>query len=392
MKFKFFVIVSLLLLLVLTACGSAAGSTPEALPTVALEGGSSSPAAVLTNRGVTASGVVMPAQEAKMAFALGGIVETVNVKVGDNVRAGDLLVELDNTSIKLELAQAERNLREMTSPSAIAAASQVVANARKELEDAQKKAESLGYRRASDTVLDNTQAEIDLAKQALARASDAYRQVQRLPDGDPKKAAALLAMTNAQLRLNSLVAKYNYLTGTPTDTDAALIQARLETAQAGFQEAQWYLSALNGEPVPAEATGAKLAALQSSRDAIAAIQQRLDATRLLAPIEGTVTRVGVTVGEYAVPAQALVFISDVEHLQVETTDLSERDVVKVEVGQPASVFVEALNETITGKVILISPVSSTLGGDVVYKTTIELDRPFPAGLRAGMTVDVTFGN
>jgi len=259
------------------------------------------------------------------------------------------------------------------------------------LEDAQKKAEGLSYKRASDTVIDNTQAEIDLAKQALTRASDAYRQVERLADGDSRKAAALLAMTNAQLRLNSLVAKYNYLTGAPTDTDAALIQARLETAQASFQEAQWYLSALKGEQIPPEATGAKLAALQSAHDAIDAIQQRLDASRLLAPINGTVVSLGVTVGEYAVPAQALVFISDVEHLQVETTDLSERDVPKVEVGQPVSIFVEALNETISGKVILISPNSSTLGGDVVYGTTIELDRPFPAGLRAGMTVDVTFG-
>lgn len=390
MKFKFFFFVSGLMLL-LTACGSAAGNPPEALPTVALEEGSSSSAAVSAQGGVAASGVVMPAQEAKMAFALGGIVESVNVNVGDVVQAGDLLVELDNTSIKLELAQAERSLREMTSPAAVAVASQAVATARKELEDAQKKAESLSYKRASDTVIDNTQAEIDLAKQALSRAADAYRQVERLPDGDSKKAAALLNMTNAQLRLNSLIAKYNYLTGTPTDTDAALIQARLETAQAAYQEAQWYLSALKGEEIPAEATGAKLAALQSARDAIAAIQQRLDSTRLLSPINGTVTVVAVTVGEYAVPAQVVVSISDVEHLQVETTDLSERDVVLVQVGQPVAVFVEALNQTITGKVILISPISSTLGGDVVYKTTIELDRPFPEGLRAGMTVDVTFG-
>jgi multidrug efflux pump subunit AcrA (membrane-fusion protein) len=390
MKYRFFLIV-LVLLLALTACGSNAANTPAALPTVALEGSGSSPAAAPVKGGVTASGVVMPAQEAKMAFALGGIVETVDVKVGDSVQAGDLLVELDNTTLKLELAQAERALREMTSPSAVAAASQIVATARKELEDAQKKAEGLGYRRASDTVLDNTQAEIDLAKQTLARASDAYRLVQRLPDGDSKKAAALLNMTNAQLRLNSLIAKYNYLSGSPTDIDAALVQARLETAQANFQEAQWYLSALQGEQLPAEATGTRLAALQSARDTIIAIQQRIDATRLLAPIAGTVVRVGVTIGEYAVPAQALVVISDTDHLQVETTDLSERDVPKVEVGQAVTVFVDALGENITGKVTLISPVSSTLGGDVVYKTTIELDRPFPEGLRAGMTVDVTFG-
>jgi len=390
MKFKFSFLVSLLLL-ALTACGSAASGTSEALPTVALEGGSSLPAAVSVKRGVTASGVVMPAQEANMAFALGGIVKAVNVKVGDSVRAGDMLVELDNASIKLELAQAERVLREMTSPSAVATASQTLASARKELEDAQTKAEGLVYKRASDTVLDNTQAEIDLAKNAVSRAADAYRQVARLPDGDTKKATALLNLTNAQMRLNALIARYNYQSGTPTATDAAIIQARLEAAQTSYQEAQWYLSAIKGEQLPEDATGANLAALQSARDAITSIQQRLDSTRLVAPINGTVVGVGVTVGEYAVPAQALVFISDVEHLQVETTDLSERDVPKVEVGQPVSVFVEALNETITGKVILISPISSTLGGDVVYKTTIELDRPFPAGLRAGMTVDVTLG-
>jgi hypothetical protein len=50
-----------------------------------------------------------------------------------------------------------------------------------------------------------------------------------------------------------------------------------------------------------------------------------------------------------------------------------------------------LNENVTGKVLLISPVSNTLGGDVVYKTTIELDQPFPAGLRAGMSAEVQFG-
>jgi hypothetical protein len=35
-------------------------------------------------------------------------------------------------------------------------------------------------------------------------------------------------------------------------------------------------------------------------------------------------------------------------------------------------------------------VADTLGGDVVYKTTIEIDSP-PDGLRAGMSVDVQYG-
>ena len=82
---------------------------------------------------------------------------------------------------------------------------------------------------------------------------------------------------------------------------------------------------------------------------------------------------------------------DLKRLRVETSDLSEKDVVKVAAGQPVSVRVDALGETISGEVINISPVASTLGGDVVYKTTIRLEKPYPEGLRAGMSVDVQFG-
>jgi hypothetical protein len=40
--------------------------------------------------------------------------------------------------------------------------------------------------------------------------------------------------------------------------------------------------------------------------------------------------------------------------------------------------------------VAIAPLADTLGGDVVYKITIDLDAP-PAGLRAGMSVEVQFG-
>ena len=55
-----------------------------------------------------------------------------------------------------------------------------------------------------------------------------------------------------------------------------------------------------------------------------------------------------------------------------------------------SVRIKALNQSVKGKVSTISPLANTLGGDVVYKTTIDLDEPL-AGLRAGMSVDVEFG-
>ncbi len=94
-------------------------------------------------------------------------------------------------------------------------------------------------------------------------------------------------------------------------------------------------------------------------------------------------------GDYISPGQILLVISDVSHVHVETTDLSERDVPMVKLGQAVTVSIKALNQDVTGKVTAISPLADSLGGDVVYKVTIRMDK-LPADLRAGMSVDVQF--
>ena len=81
-------------------------------------------------------------------------------------------------------------------------------------------------------------------------------------------------------------------------------------------------------------------------------------------------------------------MADLSDLRAENTDLSERDVVQVKVGQDASVYIEALNMDIPGSVARISPQANVIGGDVVYTVLIELDEQ-PDGLRWGMTVEVT---
>ena len=72
---------------------------------------------------------------------------------------------------------------------------------------------------------------------------------------------------------------------------------------------------------------------------------------------------------------------------METTDLSERDVAEVQVGQEARVYVEALNLDVPGQVARISPLASTVGGDVVYMVVIALEEQ-PERLRLGMSVEV----
>ena len=120
-----------------------------------------------------------------------------------------------------------------------------------------------------------------------------------------------------------------------------------------------------------------------------AAQSALEDIELRAPFDGTVTALNVHPSEWVTPGEAVLVLVDLQVLHVETTDLSERDVPEIEVGQPVTVVIKALSQDVTGQVSEISPLADSLGGDVVYKTTIKLDSQ-PAGLRAGMSVDVQF--
>jgi multidrug resistance efflux pump len=146
---------------------------------------------------------------------------------------------------------------------------------------------------------------------------------------------------------------------------------------------------LTGGNIPEDASGSALESFKQAKLAIQTAQNSVDATRLVAPFSGEVASVATSVGDYVSPGQIILVISDANHMHIETTDLSERDIPSVKIGQTATVTIKALNQDVAGKVTVISPLADTLGGDQVYKVTILLDK-FPANLLSGMSVDVRF--
>lgn len=389
---KFPLILLITASLLLSACGSA--STPTPIPTLVLGGGNSggeTPQPVARTGDVVASAVLVPAQEAHLAFATAGMVAKVHARVGERVTAGDVLVELDDTAARLEVERAQRALRELTSPAAVAAAEQAVANAQQIYDEAKKKADSLNRRFADTVTLDYLEAQVTLAQQALDQAREVYNRTRGLSSADPARAKAATNLYNAQRAYNTALANLAWFTEKPSENEIARTLADLNAAASTLQEAKWYLAELKGESLPAEASGAKLTQLQQARADLQTAQMRLAQTRLVAPISGVVTQVNVVAGEYALAGQALVVLSDVEHLQVKTTDLSERDVVRVKAGARAVIRIKALNQEFGGVVLLISPLANTLGGDVVYEVTLTFDEQ-PAGALAGMSADVVFTN
>ncbi len=153
--------------------------------------------------------------------------------------------------------------------------------------------------------------------------------------------------------------------------------------------AQAQLDALT-DGVRSETIAVVAGAVAEARAAVQRAEQDLANLELRAPFTGTVTAVDVAAGEFAAAGAPVVTLADLDALQIETIDLSERDVAFVAVGQPASVLIEPLNVTRSRRVVRIAPQASTIGGDVVYTVWIDLDAQ-PAGLRWGMSAEVTIG-
>ena len=130
------------------------------------------------------------------------------------------------------------------------------------------------------------------------------------------------------------------------------------------------------------------AKVQQAQVTLELAQINLAEGTLTAPLDATVASLAVIPGEFVESDQAVLTLATLDKLQLETTDLTERDVTKVKVGAPVDIFIEALNEHFSGKVISISPMANTVGGDVVFKVTITFDQQ-PENLRWGMSAEVS---
>lgn len=371
----------------LAACNAFAGAAPTPLPTVVLDQGGSTPQARPPVRGssggVVASGVVAPAEQANLVFTISGKVEAVEAAVGQAVQEGDVLVRL----------QGKEDLQ-----AAIAAADLALATAQKELDDLKQNASgarttaleriSTATKAVRDATyqLDNFTIPADQAgldtRQALSQtearlneARTAFEPYRYYPSTHNVREDLLDKLNEAQAAYNAAVRRLQY-------------ETELEVARADLQDALKDFEMWDEGPDPAELAIAekRLANAQAAADAARAQLKNLE---LHAPFSGAIIRVDVHRGEWAVAGDPVIAMADLARLRIETTDLSERDIPQVSVGQAVMVYIEALDQQISGRVSEIAPLADTLGGDVVYKTTIDLDE-IPARLRAGMSVEVQF--
>ena len=169
--------------------------------------------------------------------------------------------------------------------------------------------------------------------------------------------------------------------------DTALWEAKVREAEGTLAaaEAEERLQVRNG--ASQEHIDAANADVDTARAALDSAKATLQQATLTAPFDGTIASVDISPAETVTPGLIVIMLGDLSNFQVLTTDLSERDVPVVRVGQAATITVAALGEQFPAKVTDISRISTTVGGDVVYEVTLAFDTQ-PQRLLWGMTTEV----
>lgn len=286
---------------------------------------------------VETSGSLEAQPFASLAWKTGGVVEQVNVQVGDFVKEGDILAELQPSS---------------TSASIVAAQADLV-NAQKKLDD------------LLESGTDLAQAAIDL-KDAQEAYDDAVYYLRYL-NNDTKIPQTLYTAELIQTR-NGWEYKYetdNFKGPAPEDwiieaeNDLALKKAQMEDAQREYERLLAGETSLNVKVAQAE---------------VEAAQTSVNSLYIIAPFDGEVLSVDDLAGDTVNSGELSVNLADLDHLYVDT-QVDESDVAKVKLGNQAEATLDAMpGVTLTGRVAAINPVGEVVSGLVKYKVRIDLDK------------------
>ncbi|UOF92103.1 efflux RND transporter periplasmic adaptor subunit [Fodinisporobacter ferrooxydans] len=261
---------------------------------------------------VSASGTIQAATQIKLNFSSGnGKLTAVNVKVGDKVKAGQVLATLDDKQQQAQLANAQANLtsaeaklaqaQEGATAQAIAQQKASLAAAQARLAQAQEAATPQAIA-VQNTNVEKAKAALDGAKTAyqdqLAIFNDRSQDQQQLTNAQNQVDQAQTQLKNAQAGLDSANAKLAQAKEGPTASELHAAQVAVATAHDQLINAQQqqglggsysqYLSATNAvNQAQANLANAEnnLATLENGTDANVIAQDQAAVTQAQTAVE-----------------------------------------------------------------------------------------------------------
>jgi multidrug efflux pump subunit AcrA (membrane-fusion protein) len=342
---------------------------------------------------VIVEGNIVPLDSARIYSRTGGTVNDVLAKKGDPVAKDAVLVLMDAreqveaalAAAKFEETSAQQALDTLNDKAQVARSQAYLAmlDASNALIDAQQKLDDFDNDQYT-TDLDNAKTDAQKAKDDLKDAQDEFDKYKDLDTDNANYKSSKTKLDDAQKKYDDLARKRDLLVN-KMDSYKAAVDAAQATYDDAFRE---YDNRKNG-PDPDELALAQ-SRLDNARAQVAAAQAAVDDLEIKAPLAGTVVEMELDPGEILLPGQQIALVADLSEWYVETSDLTEMDVVNIKEGQKATIKPDALPELkLPATVTEIAQSAGKKGGDVTYTVRLKLDETDPA-LRWGMTVEVRF--
>jgi HlyD family secretion protein len=326
---------------------------------------------------IGATGVVRSRQTVFLSWKTTGTVEQVLVKVGDHVKAGDRLAELEQTSLpqniilaRAELVSAKQALEDLYTNAvaakaqalqAISVQTKAVRNAQYQLDNYTIPSEQQG--------LSATEA-LALMQKRLDEARAAFEPYKFYPSGDATRKDLKEKLDRAQADYDAAVKRLEY------EYALAVAQSNLDKALKDY--AKWE----NG-PSPDDIAAAEAR--------IAAAQATLNQAWLEAPISGVVTLVDTLPGDQAAIGAPAFRLDDLSELLVDVS-VSEVDVNQIQIGQDVVLtFDAARGREYHGLVSQVDRVGNVTQGTPEFIVTVKLtdaDEQVKPGMTAAVNIVV----
>ncbi|WP_245197210.1 HlyD family secretion protein [Labrys sp. LIt4] len=273
-----------------------------------------------------------------LGVKVSGYVDSVPVQNGDSVKAGDVIVKLDDTDYRtaLESAKAKRATQNAT----IARIDQQILAQQAAIETA-----NAGVASAKAGI-ESAQAGVASAKAEIVRANAAFDRADALAARDFGSKATLDQATADRDKANAGLASAN----------AALTnaQASLNSAEASVIAAKANLAVTQAQKAEAE-QGAKELDV-----AITKAQNDLDATVVRAPTDGVVGNRAAQPGQFVSPGSRLIALVPLKSIYV-AANFKETQLAPLVPGQKVEVSVDSMDgDTFEGVVGKFSPASGSV--------------------------------
>jgi len=334
---------------------------------------------------------------ANAEFALDALYKDTDLLAAEALRSAE----------SAEKALEDLNNRELQEALAL----QAVADAKKAVDSTNRHLRNL-QSSADKADIEAQKAQVVLAKDALEKAQEDFEPHAGKPEDNLSRANYQAKLAAAQQVYDAAVIRLNALEGTGSEVDIDVAQADYLTAQAALIEAERDLERVLDGPDPGEIALSEAQINKGYRDydiyssgpdpddvalaearignaetQLTAAQATLADLELAAPFDGVISAVYINPSEWVAPGSPVLLMADLEHLQVETTDLGEIDVAQIVVGDKAIVTFDALPELVLeGTVVSIAPKAAE-GSGVNFPVVLELSE-IPSELRWGMTAFV----